>query len=171
MSVAMDNTSPTELPMSHPLKWLWLSLVLIVADQVTKFWAVKRLSDGSTIDILPIFDFSLVYNTGAAFGLLNDAGGWQKIFFAVIATVVSVFLVFAMKTAKRSEKQLVIAYACIISGAIGNLLDRVRIEKVVDFIHVFYQNYHFPHFNIADIAISIGAFLLILDALNWKLIK
>jgi len=160
-----------DLKMRQPLRWLLLSIVLIIADQITKLWAVRDLSDGSKFDILPMLDFSLVYNTGAAFGFLNDAGGWQKIFFATVAVVVSLFLTWGIKTAKRSERQLVIAYACIIGGAIGNLIDRIRIEKVVDFIHVFYQNWHFPHFNIADIAIFIGACFLILDALNWKLIK
>ena len=161
----------SELKMHQRLRWLLLSLVLIVIDQITKLWAVKDLSDGSKVDILPIFDFSLVYNTGAAFGFLNDAGGWQKIFFATVATGVSLFLIWAIKNAKASERQLVVAYACIIGGAIVNSIDRIRIEKVVDFIHVFYQNWHFPHFNIADIAIFIGACFLILDAFNCRLIK
>lgn len=162
---------PSELKMRRPLKWLLLSAILIIVDQITKLWAVKELGYGVNIELLPMLDFSLVYNTGAAFGFLNDAGGWQKIFFATIAILVSIFLTWSIKNAKRSERQLVVAYACIIGGAIGNLIDRIRIDKVVDFIHVFYQNWHFPHFNVADIAICIGAFLLILDALNWKMIK
>lgn len=166
-----NSFADTDLKMRQPLKWLVLSAFLIVADQITKIWAVKDLSDGSKVDLLPVLDFSLVYNTGAAFGFLNDAGGWQKIFFATIAIFVSLFLIWGIKNAKSGERQLVIAYACIIGGAIGNLIDRIRIEKVVDFIHVFYQNWHFPHFNIADIAICVGAFFLILDAINWKLIK
>ena len=166
-----SSLSGDDLKTHQPLRWLLLSVVLIVIDQATKFWAVKDLSGGVTIDILPIFDFSLVYNTGAAFGFLNDAGGWQKIFFATIAIIVSLFLIWSIKTAKPSERQLIVAYACIIGGAIGNLIDRIRIEKVVDFIHVFYQNWHFPHFNIADIAIFIGACFLILDAFNLRLIK
>lgn len=167
----LGSLTDSDAKMQQPLRWLILSVVLIILDQVTKFWAVKELSDGSKIDILSIFDFSLVYNTGAAFGFLNDAGGWQKIFFATVATGVSVFLIWAIKNAKSSERQLVIAYACIIGGAIGNLIDRLRIEKVVDFIHFFYQNWHFPHFNIADIAIFIGACFLILDAFHCRLIK
>ena len=166
-----NSLSNNESKMHQPLRWLLLSIVLIVIDQMTKLWAVKALSGSVTVSILPVFDFSLVYNTGAAFGFLNDAGGWQKIFFATVATCVSLFLIWAIKNAKSSERQLVIAYACIIGGAIGNLIDRIRIEKVVDFIHVFYQNWHFPHFNIADIAIFIGACFLILDTFNCKLIK
>ena len=160
-----------DLKMRKPLRWLLLSIVLIVADQITKLWAVRELSRGEKIDLLPVLDFSLVYNTGAAFGFLNDAGGWQKFFFAGAAIGVSLFLIWGIKNAKHFERQLVVAYACIIGGALGNLIDRIRIEKVVDFIHVFYQQWHFPHFNIADIAIFIGACFLILDAVNWKLIK
>ncbi len=158
-------------PLKQPLRWLWLSLAVIVLDQITKLWAVDRLSDGSEIYILPIFDFGLAYNYGAAFSFLANAGGWQKIFFSVIAIGVSLALTWAIKNAKGDEKQLVIAYALIIGGAIGNLVDRVRIGKVVDFIHFYYESWHFPYFNIADIAITIGAILMIMDAFKLRIIK
>lgn len=160
-----------QLPMTKPLVWLFLSLVIIVIDQITKFWAEANLSDGSTVDILPFLDFGLAYNTGAAFSFLANAGGWQKFFFSGVAIAVSVYLTYAISQAKLSEKQLVIAYALVIGGALGNLIDRLRIEKVVDFIHVFYQNYHFPYFNIADMAITVGAILLLLEAFNCKIIR
>lgn len=157
--------------MQKPLKWLLLSLVVMIFDQVTKFWAVAALSDGSTFDILPVLDFGLAYNTGAAFSFLANAGGWQKFFFSAIAIAVSLYLTFVISRAKVSEKQLVVAYALVIAGAVGNLVDRIRIDKVVDFIHVFYQSWHFPYFNIADISITIGAILLIMEAFNWKIIR
>ena len=168
----MNSDIQIEEPlMQKSLSWLLLSLVVIVIDQVTKFWAVANLSDGSTIDILPMLDFSLAYNTGAAFSFLANAGGWQKLFFSGIAIAVSAYLIFAISRAKTSEKQLVIAYALVIGGAIGNLIDRIRIDKVVDFIHVFYQSWHFPYFNVADASITIGAILLIMETFNWKIIR
>ncbi len=157
--------------MQKSLSWLLLSFVIIIFDQVTKFWAVANLSDGSSIAILPVLDFSLAYNKGAAFSFLANAGGWQKLFFSGIAIAVSAYLIFAISRAKVSEKQLVIAYALVIAGAIGNLIDRIRIDKVVDFIHVFYQGWHFPYFNIADVSITIGAILLIMETFNWKIIR
>ena len=157
--------------MRKPLSWLLLSIVIIIVDQVTKLWAEARLSDGSIIDILPVLNFALAYNTGAAFSFLADAGGWQKFFFSGVAIVVSIYLTYAISQAKASEKQLVIAYSLVIAGALGNLIDRIRIEKVVDFIHVFYQSWHFPYFNVADMAITIGAILMIMDAFNLKFIR
>lgn len=155
----------------QPLRWLWLSVVVIVLDQVTKLWALAALGDGQVIPLLPVFDFSLVYNTGAAFGFLANAGGWQKVFFVVVAAVVVGILLYWTKTATTDQRQQVVAYAFIIGGAIGNVIDRVRLDKVVDFIHVFYQHWHFPHFNIADIAITIGAALVIMDACKIRVIR
>ena len=160
-----------DAPMRKPLVWLLLSVLLIIVDQVTKLWAEAQLSDGSVINILPVLNFKLAYNTGAAFSLLADAGGWQKYFFSAMAVSVSAYLTYAISQAKASEKQLVIAYSLVIAGALGNLVDRIRIEKVVDFIHVFYQSWHFPYFNVADMAITIGAILMIMDAFNWKIFR
>ena len=165
------NDNFEDAPMQKPLIWLFLSIVVIFVDQATKLWAEARLSDGSVIDILPVLNFALAYNTGAAFSFLADAGGWQKFFFSGVAIVVSVYLTYAISQAKASEKQLVIAYSLVIAGALGNLIDRIRIEKVVDFIHVFYQSWHFPYFNVADMAITIGAILMIMDAFNLKIIR
>lgn len=171
MSSSSALPSINQSPMTKPLRWLMLSFLVIALDQISKLWAVANLSNGETIKLLPILDFSLTFNTGAAFGFLSQAGGWQKLFFIAIALFVSIALIWAMKTAKTDEKQVVIAYALIIGGAIGNLIDRVRIEKVVDFIHFYYQNWHFPYFNIADIAITIGAILMIMDAFKLKIFR
>lgn len=160
-----------ELAMKKPLLWLILSMLIIGIDQITKFWAEANLVGGLTVDVLPILDFALAYNTGAAFSFLANAGGWQKFFFIGVAVAVSVYLSYSISQAKVSERQLVVAYALIIAGALGNVFDRIRIGKVVDFIHVFYQNWHFPYFNVADMAITIGAILMIMEVFNWKIIR
>jgi signal peptidase II len=131
------------------LSWLWLTLLVFVIDQATKFY----------------FDNSLnMYNTGAAFSFLADAGGWQRWFFAVIALVVSVVLVVWLKRLKPHETWLAVALALVLGGALGNLVDRVIFGHVVDFILVHWQNkWYFPAFNFADTAITCGAILLALD--------
>jgi len=149
------------------LRWLWLGVVSLVLDQLSKYWAEHILGWNTKVDLLPVFDLSLAHNTGAAFGFLANAGGWQQVFFASLATIVSVVLIIAMSRLSRHQHHLAIAYALIISGAIGNLIDRLVYQYVVDFIHVFYGSYHFPHFNIADSAIFIGAALLITEAFAW----
>jgi len=144
-----------------------MSLLILFLDQITKYWAEHILGPG----VIPIFslfglsfDFSLVHNTGAAFGFLNDQPGWQHVFFVTLATVVSLVLIFMTKSLKSHERHLAIAYCLIVAGAIGNAIDRVVYQYVVDFIHFFYVDWHYPHFNIADISIFSGAALLISEA-------
>lgn len=147
------------------LGWLWLSLLVLILDQVSKYWAEHILRN----DVIPIFswfDFSLVHNTGAAFGFLAGYGGWQHAFFVGLASAVSLVLALALARLKARERHLAIAYALIIAGALGNAIDRVIYRYVVDFIHWFYQDWHYPHFNIADSAIFIGAALLIAEVLG-----
>ena len=152
--------------MPNWVKYIVLSGIIVAADKISKIWAEQMLGSGEVISITSWFDFSLVYNSGAAFGLLNDAGGWQTAFFAIIAVIVSGVLVVLIKQLEDRERLLGVAYACVLGGAIGNLIDRLMYGKVVDFVHWFYQDYHWPHFNIADIAICIGAAILIADALG-----
>ena len=109
------NDNFEDAPMRKPLIWLFLSFLIISVDQATKLWAETRLSDGSVIDVLPVLNFALAYNTGAAFSFLADAGGWQKFFFSGVAIVVSVYLTYAISQAKVSEKQLVVAYSLAVS--------------------------------------------------------
>ncbi|MEM7359315.1 MAG: signal peptidase II [Pseudomonadota bacterium] len=168
----MANTESKSSSVNH-LRWLWLTALLIVLDQLTKYWA-EHILRGDVIEIFSWFDLSLVHNTGAAFGFLNDAGGWQHVFFVSLAVVVSGVLVYMMKLLQTHERHLALAYALIIAGALGNAIDRVIYQYVVDFIHWFYQDWHYPHFNIADSVIFIGAALLISEAfgkpfLNTKL--
>ena len=135
------------------VRWMYLGLLLLILDQATKYWAEHMLGWSNKVDILPIFDFSLAHNTGAAFGFLADAGGWQQVFFASLATAVSVALIIAMSRLARHQHHLAIAYALIVSGALGNLIDRLVYHYVVDFIHVFYNDYHFPHTLISPIVL------------------
>lgn len=151
--------------MSNVFKWLSLSVFVIIVDQLTKYWA-EYILKRDTVDLLPVLDFSLVHNTGAAFGFLGQYGGWQHVFFVILATVISIVLAIMIKMLKPHERHLSIAYSLVIGGAIGNAIDRVLYQYVVDFIHFFYQDWHYPHFNIADIAIFIGAALLFAEALG-----
>ncbi|MBE9564082.1 MAG: signal peptidase II [Proteobacteria bacterium] len=150
------------------MKWLWISALTIILDQLTKTIAEAELLLHQPVAIFPSFNFTLMYNKGAAFSFLSDAGGWQRILFVTLSTVISIFLFFWLKQITKDEKQkdnnvLQIAIALILGGAIGNLIDRALTGEVVDFIQVYYSTYYFPAFNIADSAITVGAGLLILD--------
>ena len=144
------------------LHWLWLSLVVLAVDLWTKSLAENALQLYQRIEVLPFFNFTLAYNSGAAFSFLADAGGWQRWFFTAIALVASVVIVgWLLKL--RGERMVAIALALILGGALGNLWDRVMLGHVVDFLDFHWAGYHFPAFNIADSAITVGAVLLIID--------
>ncbi len=147
------------------LPWLWLSLLIFVVDQVSKFWFDNNLSMYEQIVIIPdYFSWTLLYNTGAAFSFLADAAGWQRWFFAAVAVGVSVVLVVWLKRLKPEETWLALALAMVLGGALGNLVDRVVFGHVVDFILLhWHQQWYFPAFNVADMAITGGAILLALD--------
>lgn len=153
------------------LKALWISVAVFVVDQLTKWLAVEYLTGRPPVKIMPGFDLQLVHNTGAAFGMLSDAGGWQNAFFVVVAAAVSAFIVYSLRGLSRAELQIAIAYALILGGALGNVIDRLRQGYVVDFIHWFYGDYHWPNFNIADSAITVGAVLLVMDVFGLRLIR
>lgn len=150
------------------LRWLWLSAGVVVLDRITKWLAVEYLSSRPPVKIFSWFDLQLVYNRGAAFGMLSDAGGWQTYFLAIIGVAVCIAIVFYLRKLKPHESQIAIAFTLILGGAVGNLFDRVYQGYVVDFIHWFYQDWHWPNFNIADSAITIGAVLLVMDAIGWR---
>jgi signal peptidase II len=152
------------------MKWLWLSILTVVLDQLTKKIAEAELLLHKPIAIFPSFNFTLMYNKGAAFSFLSEAGGWQRIFFVALSTIISIFLFFWLKQIANDDKQknnqlLQIAIALILGGAVGNLIDRAMTGAVVDFIQLYYSTYYFPAFNIADSAITVGAILLIADML------
>lgn len=147
------------------LTWLWLSLLLIAADQISKHWFVANFNLYEQMVVIPdMFSWTLAYNRGAAFSFLANEAGWQRWFFAIIALAVSAVLVVWLKRLKTNETWLAIALALVLGGAIGNLYDRVVLGYVVDFILVHWKNqWYFPAFNIADSAITVGAVMLALD--------
>jgi len=153
---------------THPAAWLWLSLVVVVLDQATKFLVTRFFELYERVEVLPVLDFTLLHNTGAAFSLLAGASGWQRWFFIALAGVVSVLLVAWIWRTPRGDKLLPLALSLVLGGAVGNVIDRVVHGYVVDFIHAHWGGAYFPAFNIADSAITIGAVLLILDAFREK---
>jgi len=146
-------------------RWLWISAPVVIIDQVTKWLALKYLPQ-HTIELAPFLNLSLAFNTGAAFSFLADASGWQNLFFVGIAIVVSVVILVMVRRLGASEIQVAIGLTLVLGGAIGNVIDRIRFGYVVDFIDVYYRAWHFPTFNVADSAITLGATLLVLDALG-----
>ncbi|EJN40031.1 signal peptidase II [Pseudomonas sp. NPDC089395] len=152
------------------LAWLWLSLVVLVLDQATKLYFNNALSMYQQIVVIPdYFSWTLAYNTGAAFSFLADSSGWQRWLFALIAVVVSGVLVVWLKRLGRNETWLAVALALVLGGALGNLYDRIVLGHVVDFILVHWKNiHHFPAFNLADSAITVGAVMLALDMFKSK---
>ena len=148
-------------------RWLPLSAAIIVADHVVKTWIVYHLTPLERIRVLSVLDIILTYNTGAAFSFLSDAAGWQRWLFVVLALGVSVALIAWMRRLKaRAQALLACALALIVGGALGNMIDRLTLGRVVDFIHVHWGRAYFPAFNVADSAITIGAAVLLLDA--WR---
>ena len=146
--------------------WLWLAALIVLLDQWTKALVVGAMTLYESVEILPVLDLTRLHNTGAAFSLLHDAGGWQKWLFIGLALVVSlVILVWLRRLPRRGQGMLAAGLALILGGAIGNVIDRVSQGYVVDFIHVHYDKWYFPAFNVADSAITVGAGLLILDSL------
>jgi signal peptidase II len=152
------------------LSWVGLSLVVFVLDQITKFYFEGSLKLYEQIVVIPdLFSWTLAYNRGAAFSFLADESGWQRWLFALIAIGVSVVLVVWLKRLKQDETWLAIGLALILGGALGNLLDRMVLGHVVDFILVHWQTrWYFPAFNLADSAITVGAVMLALDMFKSK---
>ena len=140
-----------------------LALVIIALDQATKYWVHISFFEGQRLQLLPFFDFTLVYNKGAAWSFLSNAGGWQRWFFTGISSLVSIVLVVWISRLASSQQCLLLALSCILGGAIGNLIDRVLLGKVVDFFLFHYDGHYFPAFNVADAAITIGALFMLLD--------
>ena len=141
--------------------WLWLSVLIIGIDQLTKYWAISYLS-GQPMPVLPFLNFRLAFNYGAAFSFLSDPGGWTGYLFLGLALVVSMVLTRWLFLTDAKEKYKAFALSALIGGALGNVIDRVMHGFVIDFIDFHIGHWHFATFNIADSAISIGAVVLIL---------
>lgn len=150
------------------LKWLWLTVAVFALDQFTKFLTVQFLALYESYEVLSFFNFTYARNYGAAFSFLGDAGGWQKYLFSGIAFAVSGYLLFLMKTTEKAQHWLNCSYALILSGALGNVVDRVLFGYVVDFLDFDLGFYRWPTFNVADIAIFIGAAMIIIDSIFWS---
>jgi signal peptidase II len=145
---------------------LWIAVAVVVLDQLTKFAATDYLSQHGEIHLTPFLNLVLVHNTGAAFGFLSGAGGWQNVFFIIIALAASIFMLWMYWRLSAQDKLLATALMLVLGGALGNLLDRLIHGYVIDFIDVYYGTWHWPAFNVADSTITIGAVLLVIDALN-----
>lgn len=160
---------------SHNLRWLLLATIAVVIDQITKYIALDKLvHEGTSIPVLPVFSWTLAYNPGAAFSFLSDAGGWQKYFFICLAGLMSVIFIIWLLRMPKDLKILPLAISFILGGAVGNLIDRLTTDVinwqgqavhgvVIDFLHVHYQTWNFPVFNLADCAITLGTILLLID--------
>lgn len=151
---------------ANGLIYLWLSVVAFILDLFTKWLVVSHFELYESVNILPIFNLTYVRNYGAAFSFLADHSGWQKYFFVLIAVVISALLLFWLAKTPRQKILMNSAYALIIGGALANMTDRLYHGFVVDFLDFYWQIYHYPVFNVADIAICVGAGLLILDYLK-----
>ena len=146
--------------------YLSVALVILVLDQVTKRIAYESLAGHPPVDVLPFLQWALVFNRGAAFGFLNDAGGLQHYFFSGLAMLVSLIILVWLWRAFMINKLLSWGLVLVLAGAIGNLIDRLLHRYVIDFINLHYHDWYFPAFNIADMAITFGAICLIADSLG-----
>lgn len=146
------------------LPYVGLSLAVVLLDQLTKGLIVARLAVFQAVDVLPVLQITHVYNRGAAFSFLDDASGWQRWAFAALALIVSVLLVAWLRRIDRREIALATGVSLVLGGAIGNLIDRLRLGHVIDFVAVHWGPHYFPTFNLADSAITVGVILWLLDA-------
>ena len=161
---AAESASWVRLLLSNPWMGFVLAAVVIGLDQYTKALASAELQYRVPVEITSWFDLMLAHNTGAAFSFLASAGGWQRWFLAGVALVVSVVVGVWLTRLKRSEQLLGIALGLVLGGGLGNLIDRVSLGYVVDFISWHYNDWYWPAFNIADSAICVGAILLVWDS-------
>lgn len=145
------------------MNWLWLSSLVVILDQLSKQIAENSLLLHKPLAVFPGFNWTLMYNKGAAFSFLSQAGGWQRWFFIILSSAISIALIIWLKQLKKDQQVLSAGIAFILGGAIGNVIDRSLYGHVIDFIQVYYKDFYWPAFNIADSAITLGAGLLILD--------
>ena len=146
-------------------KWLAIAALIVVADQVTKYAVVQYFSANKAVALAPFLNLVLVYNPGAAFSFLSDAAGWQRGFFIAIALVASAWIVFLLRKYSH-QRRFALALTLVLAGAVGNVIDRIFVGAVIDFVDVHALGYHWPAFNVADSAITCGAVLLVWDALR-----
>lgn len=166
-AITRGAANPRGAADSRGAAWGWYALALsvLVADQASKALASKELLYAVPQKVFFWLNMTLHHNQGAAFSFLSDAGGWQRWFFAVLAVAVSATLVVWLRQLTQQQRWLALGLSLVLGGAIGNLVDRLRLGYVVDFISVHYDTWYFPTFNIADAAISVGAALIVIDSI------
>lgn len=147
------------------LPWLAVAAVIVLADQLTKLWIVNWLQTGQAVRLCAFFNLVLAYNKGAAFSFLASASGWQRYFFTAISFLAVIFILYFMRR-HAGQRLFCCALSLILGGAVGNLIDRALYGQVTDFLDFHIGAWHWPAFNIADSAITIGAILLVLDELR-----
>ena len=156
-------------PTSGASNWLWLSFLVILLDQTTKALVANTIELYSSIPLLPVLDLTHLQNTGAAFSVLASASGWQRWFFTILALAVSVVLMAWLRRIRTQEQTLLaVGLTLVLGGALGNVIDRVWLGYVVDFVHLHWGPRYFPAFNVADAAITVGAGCLLLDAFRER---
>jgi signal peptidase II len=153
----------TATPKRGSLPYLALSVAVVALDQLTKFLIERHLAVFESVSVLPVLEITRLHNTGAAFSFLADEAGWQRWLFTALAIIVSIVLVLWLRRIDARARVLATAVALILGGAIGNVIDRVRLGHVIDFIYAHWDRHYFPAFNVADSAICVGAGLLLLD--------
>jgi signal peptidase II len=167
--VAIDSANAVVASRPNALSWLGLSAALIGLDQLSKWLAVARLQFQEPVAFIPGFwNWMLTHNTGAAFSFLADAGGWQHGFFIALALAICIGLAIALKRTARGEWRTALPFALIIAGALGNVIDRLRLGYVVDFVQWYWRSFHWPVFNLADSCIVVGAVLMLLSGFGHK---
>ena len=142
-------------------RMLWLSAVIVAADQLTKWIATSTMSMHERIAVLPFFDWTLTYNRGVAFSMFNDGQGWQRFGLSAFAILVAGGFTYWMAHLPKHERMNATALALVVGGAIGNVIDRLRLGHVVDFVLLYWKDWSWPAFNLADSAICVGAVLLV----------
>ncbi len=148
-------------------RWFVISALVIVLDQLTKYWVSQLLAPGESVPVMPFFNLVLTYNTGAAFSFLSRASGWQRGFFILIAALASLLIIYLIRR-YQLQKRFSFGLSLILGGALGNLWDRIVLGHVVDFLDFYVQAHHWPAFNVADSAITCGAALLIWDGFTKR---
>ena len=146
------------------LKWLGLSLLAVLLDQLSKLWVAHDMQLYQSINVMPYVNLTYVHNTGAAFSFLSEAGGWQRWFFAALAIVISTVIAVWLSRLKAQETLMAVSLSLVLGGAIGNLIDRLAYGYVIDFLDVYIASWHWPAFNVADSAITLGVVLMLLES-------
>jgi signal peptidase II len=154
--------------MTSMLSWLWLSLAVIGLDQLSKRLVDQSMQLYQTVELLPFFQLTYLRNQGAAFSFLSQAGGWQRWFFIALAVVASLAICYWLNRLGRHQRFEAAAWALVLGGALGNLIDRTLYGYVIDFLDVFYRDWHWPAFNVADSAITVGVAMLLVDSVRPK---